>query len=111
MRKVSTGSVTAMALAAAGLALSGCAESRLRLSDDFSRAVRQDVAAQIADPDAAYRGLPTPGSSGRRAGLAQSRYERNAVIRPVSTSTSSATAGGGDSGGSGSGGAGAAAGP
>jgi uncharacterized membrane protein YgcG len=106
MRRITAGSI--IALAAAGVALSGCVQSQLRLSDDLGRAVGQNVAAQIADPDAAYKGKPMPASDGRRTGLAQDRYERNAVIRPASTSTSSSSSGGGEGGGGGgSGGSGA----
>jgi type IV pilus biogenesis protein CpaD/CtpE len=75
-----------IALAAAGALLGGCAsnpvESRLRLSDDFGQAVRQDLAAQIADPDPAWKNQPPPASNGARAALAQTRYQKNAVIPP-----------------------------
>jgi len=60
----------------------GCAQSRLRQSDDFGVSVRQDVAAQVAVPDAQYEGTPAPGSSGARVGLAQKRYQTNSVIPP-----------------------------
>lgn len=99
--------VAVFGLLAASLALSGCAVSRLHATDDFGAALSQDLAAQIADPDARYSGDPAPASNGARAALAQYRYERNAVIRPAATSTSTAvtnTSGGG-------GGAAAAPGP
>ena len=51
--------------------LSGCTQSALRISPDFGNAVHQDMAAQIADPDARYEGTPAPGSNGARVGLAQ----------------------------------------
>lgn len=70
-------------VAVAGLMLAGCTQSALRLNDDFGRAVRADVAAQIADPDAHYAGAPAPGSNGARVGLAQKRYETNKVIPPA----------------------------
>jgi hypothetical protein len=70
--------------------LGGCTYSSLRISPDFGNAVHQDVAAQIADPDAHYRGAPQPGSNGARTGLAQKRYEANQVIAPSSTTASSA---------------------
>lgn len=65
------------------LALSGCTQSTLRTSPDFGTAVRQDEAAQIADPDVRYVGTPAPGSKGQRVGLAQKRYDANQVIPPL----------------------------
>jgi hypothetical protein len=87
-------------------ALSACAQSSLRISPDFGSAVRQDVAAQIADPDAHYEGTPAPGSASARVGLAQRRYNANQVILPASTTASSKTLGGSIDNGSGGGGAG-----
>ena len=71
--------------------LSGCAQSSLRISPDFGNAVNQDIAAQIADPDAHYAGTPAPGSSGPRVGLAQKRYDTGTVIQPSSTTASSSS--------------------
>lgn len=92
-------------------ALAGCTQSTLRFSPDFGAAVRQDEAAQIADPDARYLGTPAPGSGGQRVGLAQKRYDTNQVIPPldigasntaaVNTNTNGSNAGGNGSGGSG----------
>jgi type IV pilus biogenesis protein CpaD/CtpE len=93
---------TAFRIAVAALVLaglSGCVESRLRQSDDFGVAVRQDVAAQIADPDAQYRGNPAPASDGERAALATSRYGHDDVTPPAAASTQTSV-GGGSSGGS-----------
>ena len=73
----------------------------MRLAPDFGVAVRQDVAAQIADPDAQYAGVPAPASDGTRAGLALTRYKTGKVIQPVSTSTSQVSTGGGSGGGGG----------
>lgn len=84
----------AMVAAVTAVALSGCTQSEVRLSPDFGQAVRQDVAAQIADPDARYVGTPSPGSNGARVGLAQKRYERGLVIQP-STMTASSNSGNG----------------
>ncbi len=78
----------------AAFALGGCTETRLRLSPDFGEAVKQDIIAQTADPDARYDGVPGAGSSGQRTAAAQDRYNKGQVTPPASTSTSSATAGG-----------------
>jgi len=88
-------------------ALSGCTQSSLRINPDFGSAVRQDVAAQIADPDAHYEGTPAPGSSGPRVGLAQKRYDSNTVVQPSTTTASSRTSVGGSADNGGGGGAGA----
>jgi hypothetical protein len=85
-------------LAAGGL--SGC-ESDLRISKDYGVAVRQDVAAQIADPDAHYTGVPQPGSDSTKVASAQQRYVSGHVIQPASTSTSTVSTGGGGGGGGG----------
>lgn len=77
----------------AAAALGGCA-SQLRLSPDYGVAVRQDVSAQIADPDARYVGAPLPGTASERVALAQQRFATGKVIQPASTSTSSVVAGG-----------------
>lgn len=98
-----TKSLIVAAAAGAAMGVSGCVESRMHLSDDYGQSLRQDVAAQVADPDARYGGLPAPGAHGHRVGLALDRYNRNAVTPPAATSTSSFSAGGG-SGGSGGGG-------
>ncbi len=56
---------TALAILCLGPALSACAQSSLRLDPDFGKALHQDLAAQIADPDAHYEGTPAPVSSVR----------------------------------------------
>jgi hypothetical protein len=105
-----------MAVLLAAGALGGC-YSQLRLSPDYGVAVRQDVTAQIADPDAHYTGVPQPGSNPNRVAQAQRRYNTGRVIQPASTSTSTVAAGGGDGGGgnggggNGGGGGGTPAGP
>jgi hypothetical protein len=98
------------AILGAALLLSSCEESRLRLAPDFGVAVRQDVAAQIADPDARYAGVPNPASDGSRTRLAQTRYKTGKVIQPTSTVTQTAVAGGASGGGDSGGGAGGGAG-
>ena len=92
MGAVSRTSVRLVGLIAAALGLSACSQSELRLSPDFGAAERQDMAAQIADPDARYVGTPAPGASGARVGLAQRRYDANQVIQPVLATTSTAVA-------------------
>ena len=82
------------AVIGATVGLSGCTESQVRMSPDFGQAVRQDMVAQIADPDAHYLGTPAPGSNGARVGLAQKRYEKGQVIQPSSTTASSQNAAG-----------------
>lgn len=96
---------------AAALGLCACAqnpaETEMRLSPDFGDAVRENLAAQIADPDAHYAGTLAPGASdGARIDLAQSRYEKNQVIQPSSTTASSQRSIGNADNGSGNGGAG-----
>jgi hypothetical protein len=101
MRKIAARAGKLAWILGAGLALAGCTESRLHLGDEFGRAVRQDAAAQIADPDAHHTGAPPAGSDGERAGLAMLRYQHNAVIPPPSVTTSSVAAAGGGAGGGG----------
>ena len=77
-------------LCTAMVGLSACAQGTLRINPDFGDAVREDTVAQIADPDAHYAGTPAPGASdGARIGLAQTRYEKNQVVPPSSTTASS----------------------
>jgi type IV pilus biogenesis protein CpaD/CtpE len=77
--------LSALALGS-GLSLSGCVQEKL--SPDFGVALRQDIAAQIADPDAHYTGTAAPGSDGSRAALAQDRYQKGTVIQPASAKAS-----------------------
>ena len=89
----------AAAIVGAAIALSGCiTESHLRLAPDFGVAVRQDVAAQIADPDARYAGVPSPAGNGPRMAHAVQRYEQGSVIQPATGGTSSGGGGGGGGG-------------
>lgn len=77
-------------------------EPEYNLSPDFGQAVRQDLAAQIADPDARYTGTPAPGSNGDRVELAQKRYAKGQVIQPTTATASSPNASG-NGGGAGNG--------
>jgi hypothetical protein len=79
-------------LLAAG-AVGGCSE--LRLSPDYGVAVRQNVAAQIADPEPRYTGDPKPASNGQRAQAAMQGYVTGRVVQPASTGIASASGGGG----------------
>lgn len=89
--------IAVAALLAGAATLGGCIETT-RLSPDYGEAVRQNVAAQVADPDAHYAGTPAPGSNGARVGLAQDRYEKGKVIPPSDTGASSITVGGSSGG-------------
>jgi hypothetical protein len=114
MRTLSKPRLLLTAFMGVGALLSGCvgtppAESALRLSNDFGQAVNQDIAAQIADPDATAKEGPPPPANGARAALAVTRYQHDAVIPPI---TSEATEQGNGSGSAGNGaGMGAGAGP
>ncbi|HVV65567.1 MAG TPA: hypothetical protein VHC42_08855 [Rhizomicrobium sp.] len=83
-----------LALLAAAAILGGCTQSVTSLSPDFGAALRQDIAAQIADPDAHYRGDPAPASNGARTSLSQSRYLKGQVTEPTSLSASNGLVGG-----------------
>jgi len=77
---------------ATALLLSACTQSELRMQPDFGVAVRQDIAVQIADPDAHYAGVPAPGSDGSRVSLAQTRYQTGHVVSPATVSSTSSNA-------------------
>jgi type IV pilus biogenesis protein CpaD/CtpE len=72
-------------LSAMAAGLAACADTQPALSPDFGVAVRQNLAAQIADPDARYG--KTPSDSGRAA-LAQDRYRTGKVIPPSAAGAS-----------------------
>jgi len=71
-------------LAIAGAVLSGCAtahgpkttaqDASDKQFDTFGRAVRQDIVAQIADPDPAWKASPAPGTNGKRLAGTMSTY-------------------------------------
>ena len=87
IRPIAAGS--AFAILALGLALSGCVQAPGNMQADFGASVRQNVAAQVADPDAHYKRLDQPASSGSRTALAQDRYNKGKVIQPATPSASS----------------------
>jgi len=98
--KLRTGLLIA-ALGGAGALLIGCtADGQLKDdmgSADFGKAVREDFAAQVADPDAAYKGPPPP-SNGERASVATKRYTDD-TVKAASGSTTGVTVGSGGGGG------------
>lgn len=87
-----------LAIGALGLVLTGCVQAQENLQADFGAAVRQTVAAQTADPDAHYKRVEQPASSGTRTSLAQDRYNKGKVLQPAQTNTSTAVSGGGGEG-------------
>jgi hypothetical protein len=93
--KLRTG-LTAVIIAGAGALLASCADEKaLDAQYDSIRlgqAVREDMTAQIADPDATYKGPPPP-SNGEHADSAIKRYQNDKVTPP-----SGGVAGGGGGG-------------
>jgi hypothetical protein len=86
------------ALTVGSALLSSCAESRLRIQDDFGQAASQDLVAQIADPDAGRNAGPPPPSSGARAQGAEERYRQDQVIQPSGIGASGSSGGYGQNG-------------
>lgn len=80
-----TATIVALLATAAGASLSGCAEQHS--SPHFGVALRQDLAAQVADPDKIYPLTPVP-TDGARTALAQDRYQKGKVITPVGSASS-----------------------
>lgn len=89
----------------AGLALCGCSSAVYKAADidepNFGRALRQNLAAQVANPAPDYAYTDPPASSGPRTAAAQERYETGTVIQPTVESTQTVSSGGGGGGGSG----------
>lgn len=87
----------------AALALGGCSSDVYKAADigepDFGRAVRQNIAAQVADPAPNYEYADPPASSGPRTSKAQERYETGTVIQPTVEATQNVTTGAGGGGG------------
>lgn len=83
----------------AALALSGCSSAVYKAADiddpNFGRAVRQNLAAQVANPAPDYAYTDPPASSGPRTSVAQKRYETGTVIQPDAQATSTVSRGGG----------------
>lgn len=65
----------------AAAALGGCA-SQPTLSDDFGRALRENMLAQIADPEPPWANRAPPPTDGARIGAAIERYRTGKTIKP-----------------------------
>jgi len=85
MNRSSRTALTFKAVLVTALGLGGCATQHL--SADFGKAVRQNVAAQVANPDATFTGVVAPGSNSARVAAAQDRYVKGKVIAPMGQST------------------------
>jgi type IV pilus biogenesis protein CpaD/CtpE len=68
------------------LGLSACVQANT-VNPDFGVALRQNIAAQIADPAPRYDRTAPPASDGPRTALAQTRYQKGEVIRPETEAT------------------------
>jgi type IV pilus biogenesis protein CpaD/CtpE len=75
------------------LGLSGCVQGNT-VDPDFGVALRQNIAAQIADPAPRYVRADPPASDGARTARAQQRYEKGTVIQPVVPGTTTVSSGG-----------------
>jgi type IV pilus biogenesis protein CpaD/CtpE len=87
------------AMTGVGLLLSGCADVAAmdrdyRDAENFGHAVREDLAAQIVNPDPTWKGPPPP-YSGARTALAQTAYRSDTVKQPTSLATSTVIGSGG----------------
>lgn len=81
-----------------GAMLTACADTKQMASDyhdadAFGHAVREDLEAQIVNPNPTWPGAP-PKSSGARAALAQTKYQSDSVTKPVGLVTTAGTGGG-----------------
>lgn len=68
------------------LGLSACVQATT-VDPEFGVALRQNIAAQIADPAPHYERTAPPAADGPRTALAQKRYETGQVIPPVTDAT------------------------
>jgi type IV pilus biogenesis protein CpaD/CtpE len=87
-------------LAGVAALASGCVDTKTQNAefndaDNFGHAVREDLVAQIVNPDPAYTGPPPP-YSGTRTAMGQTAYRSDAVKAPTAISTSSVSGGGGN---------------
>lgn len=86
------------AVFAASSLLAGCVSPQHGLEPDFGRAVRNDIVAQVADPEPRYERKVDPASNGMRSVAAIKRYESGQVIAPQAQSTSQVAGAGGSGG-------------
>lgn len=75
------------------LGLSACVQATT-VDPEFGVALRQNIAAQVADPAPRYERTAPPASDGPRTALAQQRYEKGQVIPPAATATTNVAGGG-----------------
>ena len=94
----------AVLIIALAAGLSACAMNDKPMDPTYGQALKQNLNAQIADPDARYARIKEPASDGMRTSGAQDRYQRGEVTETVNTSTTTIRSG--SSGGSGGGGGG-----
>ena len=95
------------ALAGFGAMASGCANIANNQRDPkyaeaptrFGQAVREDLAAQIADPDPAWKNTPPPATSGTVTAVAMQRYNTDKVKVPQGSQTQTVLSSGGGGGG------------
>jgi hypothetical protein len=78
--------------------LSACADNRAFSRDeqdatDFGHAVREDLTAQIVNPEPNYK-TPPPGADGARTTLNNVLYRIDSVKQPTAATTSSVSGGG-----------------
>jgi uncharacterized membrane protein YgcG len=98
----------AAAVIGLGAMASGCATNQgdskyAQAPEHFGQAVREDLAAQIADPDPAWKNTPPPPSSALVSALAMTRYNTDKVKVPQGSSTQTQVSAGGGGGGGGGG--------
>ncbi len=79
---------TTIVLGLAALALGACVSAQGNLAPDYGQSVKQNLAAQIADPDASYRRDAPPAATGARTNLAQDRYNKGKVLQPAAANAS-----------------------
>jgi type IV pilus biogenesis protein CpaD/CtpE len=79
--------------------LSACAMNDKPLDPNYGQALRQNLNAQVADPDARYARVIEPNSDGMRSAAAQKRYQTGKVIQPATVATTEISIGGGGGGG------------
>lgn len=79
--------VRTAAAVALPLVLAACVNPQKNLDPEFGQSVRQDLTAQIADPDARYARQDPPAASGARSALAQQRYNKGTPTPVASQGT------------------------